>query len=138
MVSAPAVGSVTSDAWRRMAGAATTAGAIDFLKHRGRGLKPQPRAVIGLRDQHREETRLGRRLDEFGGIGALAIERLPIIAGKARAEAAHRIADFRIALPRVVQGRPFDGRRLAVPEARGIANGEGSYREMRIEMRRSR
>src|SRR3546814_9407008 len=82
----------------RVAGAAVAARPMDFLEHRGRGAKAEARSAIGFGDQHRQETSLGQRADELGRIDAVAVEPLPIFARKIGAKAAHRFADFGMAL----------------------------------------
>src|SRR5262249_25676538 len=52
-------------------------------------------AAVFLRDQRREEAGVGERRHELAGIGALAIERPPVLARKIRAQGAHRLADLR-------------------------------------------
>ena len=52
-------------------------------------------AAVFFRDQRGEKAGLGQSGDEFFRIGALAIERPPIFAGKIRAQRAHRVADRR-------------------------------------------
>ena len=66
------------------------------------GGEAQARAAVFLRDQHRQEARLGQGGDELGRIAPLAVQRAPVGAGKARAELAHRLADFGKALAGVM------------------------------------
>src|SRR5262249_35476189 len=46
-------------------------------------------------DQRGEETGFREGCDELGRIGALAVERTPILARKLAAQRAHRVADLR-------------------------------------------
>ncbi len=80
----------------RVAGGAVAAGGVDLLHDRGGRRQRQPAAAVFLRDQRGEEARLGQRRDEFGRIAALAVERAPVLAGKFRAQRAHRFADRRV------------------------------------------
>jgi len=67
---------------------------MDLLQHRGPGREAKPGPAILFRDQYGEEAGLGQRGHELGRIFALAIERAPVLAGKPRAQLAHRLADF--------------------------------------------
>src|SRR5262249_37336568 len=48
-----------------------------------------------LRDERGQEAGVGERLHEGGRIGAVAVERAPILAGKFFAQCPHRRADLR-------------------------------------------
>ena len=54
----------------------------------------QPAAAVFFRDQRGEIAGLGQRRDEFGRIGALAVERAPVFAGELGAQRAHAVADL--------------------------------------------
>ena len=56
-------------------------------------VRVKPAAAVFFRDQRGEKAGLGQRGDEFLRIGALAVERAPVFAGKFRAQRAHRLAD---------------------------------------------
>ena len=53
----------------------------------------QPAAAVLFRDERGEIAGLGQRRDEVGRIGALAVERAPVFAGKLGAQRAHAVAD---------------------------------------------
>src|SRR5262249_1869645 len=59
------------------------------------GRHAQPAAAIVFRDQRGEKARLRERRDEFGRIGALAVERAPIFAGELGAKRTNGLADLR-------------------------------------------
>ncbi len=56
--------------------------------------KVQAGAAICFRDQRGEIAGVIERLHEFGGIGHLAIQPAPILAGKLGAELAHFVANI--------------------------------------------
>ena len=76
-------------------GRAVAARRLDLLHDRGRRRHGQPAAAVFLRDQRGQEPGVGERGDEFGRIGALAVERAPILAGEPGAERANGLADLR-------------------------------------------
>src|SRR3546814_7439954 len=80
-----------------MARTAVAARTVNFLEHRGRSAETEARPAILFGDQDREKPRFVERADEFGRIDAVAVEPLPIFTGKIGAQAAHRLADFRMA-----------------------------------------
>ena len=53
----------------------------------------EPAAAVFFRNERGEIAGLGQRGDEFGRIGALAVERAPIFAGELGAQRAHAVAD---------------------------------------------
>ena len=78
----------------RVAGGAVAAGGVDFLQDGGGGADAKPAAAEFLRDQRGEIAGLRERGDEFGRIGAFAIERAPVVAGELGAQRAHALADI--------------------------------------------
>src|SRR5262249_37794320 len=81
------------------------------------------------RDQRGEESGLGQRRDELGRIGALAVERAPVFAGELGAERAHRFADLREVVGRLLRfslDHSFSNPRAARLFA--FADGMPSYR----------
>ncbi len=76
-----------------VAGRAVRARAMDGLQHRCGRRERQAGAAIGLRNQQGQVPRLGQRLNEFSGIGALSIQLSPIGAGEAIAQPPHAFAD---------------------------------------------
>ena len=54
-----------------------------------RMVSPEP--PYSIRDQRGQKPGLGQRGDEFGRIGALAVERAPIFTGETRSRARARI-----------------------------------------------
>ena len=73
----------------RVAGGAVAAGGVHFFQDRGGRADAEPAAAVFFRDQRGEIAGFGQRGDEFGRIGALAVERAPIFAGKLGAQRAH-------------------------------------------------
>ncbi len=73
----------------RVAGGAVAAGGVHFLQDCGGRADAEPAAAVFFGDQRGEIAGLGERGDELGRIGALAIERAPVFAGKLGAERAH-------------------------------------------------
>ena len=65
---------------------AVAAGRVDLFQDRRAGGEGQAAAAIGLGDEGGQVPGLGQGLDEFGGIGPLAVERAPVGAGKALAQ----------------------------------------------------
>src|SRR3546814_9252181 len=55
----------------------------------------QARTAISLRNERRQEARLGQALDKSGRIFRLAVEVAPIFAGKVGAERTNGAADLR-------------------------------------------
>ena len=68
---------------------------MDLLQDGVRRRQAQARPAVLLRDQHRQEARLGQRAHELGRIGALAIQLPPVLAGEAVAQLADGVTDFR-------------------------------------------
>ena len=66
---------------------------MDFFEDRRRGAQAQSRAAKFLGDENGEKTFLCQPLDEGGRIGALAVERAPVFAGKVAAEFGDRVAN---------------------------------------------
>src|SRR3546814_5847536 len=77
----------------RVASAAVAARAVDFFEDRGGRRQAEPGPAILFGDEDRQEARTGQCADELGRIDAVAVERLPIGAGKIGAEAADRFTD---------------------------------------------
>ena len=77
----------------RVAGGAVAAGGMHLFQDRGRGAQAEPAAAVFFRDERGEIAGFGQRRDEFGRIGALAVERAPVFAGKLGAQRAHAVAD---------------------------------------------
>src|SRR6185312_16625110 len=82
------------DVHLRMAGGAVAAALVHFLEDRRRGADAEAAAAMLLGDEAAEESALGQCLDEVPRISPLAVERAPVLAGKARAERGHRLADL--------------------------------------------
>ena len=82
----------------------------DYSAWVGRSAQAEARPAIFFGDQDREKPRFGQRPDELGRIDAIAVEPLPIFAGKIGTETAHRLADFGVALR-----LGFGHRRSALP-----------------------
>ena len=78
----------------RVAGGAIAARAMDLLEDRRRGAQAQSRPAIFLGNQDGEKTFLRQTFDEGGRIGALAVERAPVFAGKIAAELGDRVANL--------------------------------------------
>jgi hypothetical protein len=78
-----------------MTGRPIAARRLDLLHDGGRGRHGQTAAAIFFRDQRGQETRVGERRDEFGRIGALAVEAAPIVTGELGAKRANGSADLR-------------------------------------------
>src|SRR6266446_7980601 len=76
-----------------MAAAAIASGALDLFENRGCGGQFQPGAAIFFRDQYREVSGLGQRVDEGSGIGHLAVELAPVFARELRAQLGDGVAD---------------------------------------------
>src|SRR5437588_504653 len=68
-----------------------------------------PAAAVLLRDEPGQEAGLGQRLHELGRVGALAVERPPVLAGKFRAQRPHRLANL---ADRLAVGRRHTGSQL--------------------------
>ena len=78
----------------RMAGGAVAAGSMYLLQNCGSGADAESAAAILLGNERGEVAGLGERSNEFGRIGALAVERAPVFARKLGAERAHAGADI--------------------------------------------
>jgi hypothetical protein len=76
-----------------VAGRAVAPAFVDFIEDRRRRVDAEPGAAVFLGDQHGEETVVGQRLDEFAGIGPLAVQLAPVFAGKIGAQRAHGVAN---------------------------------------------
>ena len=78
-----------------MAGRAVAVGTMHLFENGRRRAQSQTGAAELLGDQGGKEARLRHCSDEIGGIGALTVQSAPVLAGKARAQLAHRLANFR-------------------------------------------
>src|SRR5581483_1053279 len=84
-----------------MAGGTVAAGGVDFFHNDGSRAKRQTAAAVLLRDKRGEISGFGQCRDELRRIGAVAVERAPIFAGKPRAQLADRGANV---LKRILMG----------------------------------
>jgi hypothetical protein len=82
------------DVHLRMTGAAVASCVLDFFQDGRCGGKGQAGAAICFRNQRGEIAGVIECLHEFGGIGHLAIQPAPILAGKPGAELAHFVANI--------------------------------------------
>ena len=136
-MSEPVVGSVTPKAWSRraplampgqvglllrvgavpqhrphgvhlgVAGAAVAARGVDFLEDRRGRADAEPAAAVALRDQRGQKTRVGERLHELLRVGARPVFLPPVLAGVARAERAHGLAQLAVVVVEVDEGGAF-------------------------------
>src|SRR5262249_39193688 len=93
-----------------------------------RGRHAQPAAAVFFRDQRGEKASLRERRDEFSRIGALAVERAPVFAGKFGAERADGLADLREILVRGTElglGHGFQTALTSVSRRRGLRRTSG-------------
>ena len=77
----------------RMAGGAVATRSVHFLEDRRGRANTKPAAAIVFRDQCGEVAGFGERGDEVARIGAFAVERAPVFAGKFGAQRADAGAD---------------------------------------------
>ncbi len=100
------------DVHLRVAGRAVAALGVDRLEDRCGGRQWQARAAVFLRDQRGEVASFGQRLDELGGIGAVAVQPAPVFTWEAGAELGNFDANFgmRIGGQGLVHGRLRPGR----------------------------
>ena len=90
----------------RMTGAAIASGTMHLFQHGDARAQAQSRTAEFLRDQNAEEALLRQRADEFGGIGAFAVQRTPIFAGEsARRACSTEFANFRERFRRPARSR---------------------------------
>ena len=68
---------------------------------------PKPAAAVALRDQRGEEARVGKRLHELFRVGARPVLVAPVLAGIARAERTHGLAQLAVVVVEVDEGRTF-------------------------------
>ncbi|OJT98789.1 MAG: hypothetical protein BGN83_21260 [Rhizobium sp. 63-7] len=90
------------DVHLRMAGAAVAAGSLYLLKDRRRRRKRQAGPAIFFRNERREITGFGQRIDEFAGVGAFPFKLLPVVARKPGTKLRHFRSNFGIILNRHV------------------------------------
>jgi hypothetical protein len=76
-----------------MTGGAVAAALLHFFEDRRGGDEAETAAAELFRNEAAQEPADGQRVDELGGIGAVAVERPPLLAGKARAQRRHGLAD---------------------------------------------
>ena len=81
------------DVHLRVAGAGVAALVVDLLQDQRRIAQPEAHAAVLLGDQRRQPAALGERRDELLGVGALAVERAPVLAGEAPAELGDALPD---------------------------------------------
>ncbi len=86
------------DVHLRMTSAAVAAGVLDLLEHRGGGRQGQSGAAIILGDEGCEVSRCRQRADERGGIGLVAVELAPVVAGELVTEPSYGSADLGVIL----------------------------------------
>ena len=65
-----------------------------ILKHGGRRRETEAGPAVFLRNENGQEAALGKGGHEIGGIGTLAVERLPVLTREVRTQPAHRLADL--------------------------------------------
>ena len=82
------------DVHLRVACSAVAALGVDGLKDRSGGGERQAGAAVFLGDQRGEIAGLGEGVDELGGIGAVAVQVAPVLAGEAGTEFCHLNADL--------------------------------------------
>jgi hypothetical protein len=85
-----------------MTGGAVAASGLDLLHDGRRRRHGEAATAIRFRDQRGEEARLRQRGDELAGIGPLAIELAPVLAGKLGAERAHGLAHLHELVGRLI------------------------------------
>jgi hypothetical protein len=76
-----------------VAGGAVAAGLLNLFENGSGGGKAETAAAILRRDQSGEKARFGQRADKRVRIGALVIERPPIVSRKVCTQRTHRRAD---------------------------------------------
>ena len=81
------------DVHLRVAGAGVAALVVDLLQDQRRIAEPEAHAAVLLGDQRRQPAALGQRRDELLGVGALAVELAPVLAGELPAELGDAVAD---------------------------------------------
>ena len=83
-----------------VASAAVAAGAVDLFEDRNSRTHAEARSAVGFGDQDRQKPGFGEGPDELRRIAAFAVQLLPVLARKARAQTANGLANFRIGLRR--------------------------------------
>src|SRR3546814_16975961 len=84
------------DVHLRVASRSVAAARLDILHNDGGRGEIQARTAISLRNERRQEARLGQALAKSGRIFRLAVEVAPIFAGKVGAERTNREAEPRV------------------------------------------
>src|SRR2546426_5729864 len=79
-----------------MAAAGVAARALPLLHDHPRLGEGEARAAVFLGNQRRHPARVGKRVDESLGIGALVVDVLPVRRVELAAKRAHRVAQLRV------------------------------------------
>ena len=87
----------------RVTGRAVAARAMNLLEDRHRGAKAQSRTAVFFGNQDGKKALLRQPFDEGGRIGAFAVERAPVFAGKVATEPGDRVADFAMGEPELLR-----------------------------------